>query len=225
MLFDIAQVVGVILARRQPHDELEPVAVPPIRNELKYKLTVFPLNPKSLIPKTVCPLGNDGTIETKLLTIVRLAGFPLDPVVFMPVKVEVEPDVLGKLKIWLRETVVARASVKFIPVVATEVLRSRIVFNVIVFVPWLAKAMPVRAELLAVTGSPEIVFPLIVHASLPADVTIDMPVPVKFLSVFPEIEFVLFGITAEVPVEYIKLAGIPAASERSRIVLFVTVLF
>src|SRR2546430_8616370 len=99
----------------------------------------------------------------------------------------------------LRETVVARASPNCIPVTATEVFKSRIVFCVIVLVPWLAKLIPVRAVVRAADS--KIVLPLIVQLSLPADGVIVMPLPVKLLNELLEMTLFLFGIAADVPAE------------------------
>ena len=71
----------------------------------------------------------------KLFTTVTFAGLPLLPMELMPINVPVEPDVLGMLKMALRETVVARASPNCIPVTAADVVKSQIALCVIVFVP------------------------------------------------------------------------------------------
>ena len=99
----------------------------------------------------------------------------------------------------LRETVVARASPNCMPVTATEVFKSRIVFCVIVLVPWLAKLMPVRA--VARAADSKMVLPLIVQLSLPADGDMVMALPVKLSNWLSEMTLFLFGIAAEVPAE------------------------
>src|SRR5436190_4146582 len=131
-----------------------------------------------------------------LFTTVTFAAVPLFPALLMPINVPVEPDVLGMLKMRLRETVVVRASPNCIPVTATEVFKSRIVFCVMVLVPWLAKLIPVRA--VARAADSKIVFPLMVQLSLPADGVIVIPLPVKLLNWLLETVLFLFGIAAEV---------------------------